>query len=148
MKAIRRAAVLAASLAFAFASPSIAQEAPLVPGEYVDVSSVTIDDGHNLDYANFLAGYWRAQQDFMKAQGWITSYEILANIHKRPGEPDLYLVQRSKSLPDGAESQRRDQLMRDKMKMTEAQMEASSGERAKFRHVIGGSLMQVLDFRK
>ncbi len=147
MQAFRRAAILAASFAFAFASPAFAQETPLVPGEYVDVSSITVDDGHSLDYANFLAGYWRAQQDFMKAQGWISSYEILANIHKRPGEPDLYLVQRSKSLPDAAESMRRDQVMRDKMKMTTAQMEAASGERAKFRHVIGGSLMQVLNYK-
>ena len=71
----------------------------------------------------------------------------MANVHKRPGEADLYLIQRSKSLPDGAESQRRDAVMRDKMKMTEAEMEASSGERAKFRHVTGSSLLQVLNFK-
>ena len=147
MQALRRAAVLAASFSFAFAAPALAQEFPLTPGEYVEVTSVTIDDGHNMDYARFLAGYWRAQQDTMKAQGWITSYEILANVHKRPGEPDLYLIQRSKSLPEGAESERRDAVMREKMKMTEAQMEASSGERAKFRHVIGASLLQVLNFK-
>ena len=76
-----------------------------------------------------------------------TSAEVLANINKRPGEPDLYLIQRSKSLPDGAESERRDQIMRDKVKMTSAQLEAASGDRAKFRHVIGSSLLQVLNFR-
>ena len=37
--------------------------------------------------------------------------------------------------------------MREKMKMTEAQMEAASGERAKFRHVTGSSLMQVLNYK-
>ena len=147
MRSFRHVAILAASISFAFATPALAQEFPLVPGEYVEMTSVTIDDGHNLDYAKFLAGYWRAQQDFMKAQGWITSYEIMANVHKRPGEADLYLIQRSKSLPDGAESQRRDAVMRDKMKMTEAEMEASSGERAKFRHVTGSSLLQVLNFK-
>ena len=147
MKAIRHAAVLAASLTLAFAAPAIAQEFPLTSGEYVEVTSVTVDDGHNMDYAMFLAGRWREQRDFMKAQGWISSYEVLANINKRPGEPDLYLIQRSKSLPDGAESERRDQVMRDKMKMTESQMEAASGERAKFRHVIGNSLLQVLNYK-
>ena len=135
------------SLVTALATPALAQSNPFIGGDFVDVASVTIDDGHSLDYAKFLAGYWRAQQDFMKEQGWITSYELLANIHKRPGEADLYLVQRSKSMPDGAEIARRDQIMRDKMKMTEAQMEASSGERAKFRHVIGSSLMQVLNYK-
>lgn len=147
MKAIRRAAILAASLSIAFALPSAAQEVPLTAGDYVEVTTVTIDDGHNLDYAKFLAGAWRTQQDFMKAQGWITGYEILANVHKRPGEADLYLVQRSKGIPDAAEIERRNQVMRDKMKMTDAEMEASSGERAKFRHVTGTSLMQVLNFR-
>ena len=147
MKAIRRAAILAASLSIAFALPSAAQEVPLTAGDYVEVTTVTIDDGHNLDYAKFLAGAWRTQQDFMKVQGWITGYEILANVHKRPGEADLYLVQRSKGIPDAAEIERRNQVMRDKMKMTDAEMEASSGERAKFRHVTGTSLMQVLNFR-
>ena len=147
MKAIRRAAILAASLTIAFALPSAAQEVPLTAGDYVEVTTVTIDDGHNLDYAKFLAGAWRTQQDFMKVQGWITGYEILANVHKRPGEADLYLVQRSKGIPDAAEIERRNQVMRDKMKMTDAEMEASSGERAKFRHVTGTSLMQVLNFR-
>ncbi len=148
MTILRRAAVLAATMSLAFAAPALAQNFPLAEGEYVQVSSITIDDGHASDYANFLAGYWRAQQDFMKAQGWITSYEIMSNIHKRPGEPDLYLIERSKSLPDGAEIARRNELMRNQMKMTDAQMEAASGERAKFRHVIGGSLLQVLNYKK
>jgi len=147
MNLVRHAAVLAASLSLSLAAPAVAQEDPFAPGEYLQVSMVTIDDGHYLDYAKFLAGYWRAQEDFMKAQGWITSYEILSNSNKRPGEPDLYLVERMKSLPDGAEQTRRDAVMRDKMKMTEAQMEAASGERAKFRHVTGSSLMQVLNYK-
>jgi hypothetical protein len=147
MKLVRRAAALAACLSVACAVPTMAQSDPFAPGEYLQVAMVTIDDGHYLDYAAFLAGYWRQQEEFMKAQGWITSYEILSNSNKRPGEPDLYLVERMKSLPDGAEQARRDQVMRDKMKMTEAQMEASSADRAKFRHVIGSSLMQVLNYK-
>jgi len=147
MNLVRHAAILAASLSFGLAGPALAQEDPMTPGEYMQVAMVTIDDGHYLDYAKFLSGYWRAQEDFMKAQGWITSYEILSNNNKRPGEPDIYLVERMKSLPDAAESVRRDQIMRDKMKMTTAQMEAASGERAKFRHVTGSSLMQVMNFK-
>ena len=147
MNLVRHAAVLAASVTFALANPVQAQTNPLMAGEYVEVSSITIDDGHSLDYANFLAGYWRAQEDYAKSQGWITSYEIMANIHKRPGEPDLYLVERRKTIPDAKEVERREQMMRDHVKLTDAQMEAASGERAKFRHVIGSSLMQVLNYR-
>ena len=147
MSAFRHAAVIAASFSLALAAPAFAQEFPLTSGEFVDVTSVTVDDGHNMDYAMFLAGRWREQREFMKAQGWITSYEILANINKRSGEPDLYLIQRSKSLPDGTESERRDQVLRDKVKMTSAQLEAASGDRAKFRHIISSSMLQVLNFK-
>jgi hypothetical protein len=147
MKIIRRAAVMAASLAFVFAVPLAAQTDPFVSGDYVQVSSITVDDGHDLDYANFLAGQWRDRQEFAKAQGWITGYEVLANVNKRPGEPDLILVVRFKSMPDSAESLRRDAAMRDHTKQTDAQMAAASGERAKYRHQLGSQLWQVLNFK-
>lgn len=147
MHVFRRAAVLAASAALAFAVPAAAQDFPVVPGEYVEVTMITVDDGHNLDYANFLAGLWRQQREFQKSQGWIMSYEILSNVYKRAGEPDLYLLTRSKNVPDAVEINRRDALMRAQMKMTDAQMEASSGDRAKFRHVQGSTLLQVLNFK-
>jgi len=147
MKAIRYAAAAAMGCAMALAVPAAAQDFPLSEGEYVDIGQITIDDGHSLDYANFLAGYWRKQEEFMKKQGWITSYEILANVHKRPGEPDLYLFTRSKSLPDAAELARRSDVMRKEMKMSDAEQEAASGERAKYRHIIGGQLLQVLTFK-
>jgi hypothetical protein len=147
MKPIRRAAILAASLAFMFASPVAAQNDPLVPGDYVEVGSITIDDGHYLDYANFLAGTWKARMDYAKSQGWITGYEVLANVNKRPGEPDLILVTRFKSMPDSAEQQKRDSASRAFLKQTDAQLEAASGERAKYRKQLGSQLWQVLGFR-
>jgi hypothetical protein len=148
MISVRRAAIVAASLAFAFATPLAAQSNPFVQGEYVDVSSITIDDGHFSDYAGFLATMWRNEQEFAKSQGWITGYEVLANVHKRKGEPDLILVLRYSSIPDGAEGERRNKLFLDHAKATDAQMEAASGERAKYRHVDGSQLWQVLNFKK
>nr|WP_315471615.1 hypothetical protein [uncultured Sphingorhabdus sp.] len=73
---------------------------------------------------------------------------MLQNVHKRPGEPDLYLIRRYKNLVDGAEFDRRAALVRDKVKMTEAQMQSASGDRAKFRQVQGTTLMQALKLRK
>ena len=149
MKMLNRVAIAAASLTLAFATPAFAQTSdPFVGGDYVEVSSVTIDDGHYLDYANFLAATWRAQQDFGKAQGWITGYEVLGNANKRPGEPDLILVTRFKNFADGAEGDRRNKMFLDHMKATDVQMEAASGDRAKYRHVIGSQLWQVMAFRK
>jgi len=146
MKSMRLAALAAISLAFS-ALPAIAQDDPFTGGEFVSVTGVTIDDGHYLDYASFLSGYYKAQEDYAVNQGWQTSWEILSNVNPRKGEPDLYLVRRFKSIPDGAEGERRAQMIRDNVKMSDAQMEAASGDRAKFRHVEGTTLMQVLKLK-
>jgi hypothetical protein len=145
MKPIRRVAILAASLALAFSTPALAQSDPFVGGDYVDVASVTIDDGHYLDYATFLATKWREEQEFSLAQGWITGYEVLANTHKRPGEPDLILITRYAAVPTGAESDRRNKLFMDHVKATDVAMQAASGDRAKYRHVIGSQQWQALN---
>lgn len=147
MKAMRYAVLAAMGCAVGLAMPAAAQNFPLAEGDYVELGSITIDDGHAMDYAQFLAGYWRKQEEFMKAQGWITGYEILSNLHKRPGEPDLYLLTRSRNLPDAAEIARRNDIMRKQMKMSDAELEAASGERAKYRHVIGSQLLQVMSFK-
>ena len=61
-------------------------------GDYWTVAEVTIDDGHFGDYADHLAGLYRQSIDFQKSKGWIKASYILANVNKRAGEPDLYLV--------------------------------------------------------
>jgi hypothetical protein len=149
MKIVRRAAVLAASLAFAFSAPAFAaSEYPLEPGGYVEVSMITIDDGHDLDYAKHLAGQWRRGQDYAKSQGWITGYEILSNSNRRSGEPDIYLVTRFAAFATKAEEDRRDEAYRAFMQRTDTQMQAESGERAKFRHLMGSQLLRELVWAK
>lgn len=147
MKMLRYAALVAAPLAFVLVNPLGAQDNPMTGGDFVEVSSVTIDDGHFTDYSKFLADTWRKRQEFAMKQGWITGYEVMANVNKRAGEPDLILVIRSHSMPDGAEDARRGAAMRDFFKQTDAQMEAASAERAKYRHVTGSTLWQVMNFK-
>jgi hypothetical protein len=72
---------------------------------------------------------------------------LLANVHKRTGEPDLYLVRRYRDIPDGAEGEKRAAKIRAEVKMSDAQMEAQSGDRAKFRHIMSTQLLQVLKFK-
>jgi len=150
MSVFRHAALWAAPLCMAFAMPAAAaaDDDPFVGGDFVEVTGVTLDDGHYFDYATFLSGFYKAQEDYAISQGWELSWEVLANVHKRAGEPDLYLIRRYKSLPDGAEGDRRAAMVRDHVKMTDAQMEAASGDRAKFRHIQGTTLLQVLKLRK
>ena len=146
MKSVRLAALAAIGLAMS-AVPAFGQNDPFTGGEYMSVTGVSIDDGHYLDYASFLSGYYKAQEDYAVKQGWQTSWEILSNVNPRKGEPDLYLIRRFKSIPDGAEGERRAQMIRDNVKQSDAQMEAASGDRAKFRHVEGTTLLQVLKLK-
>ncbi len=144
---VRHAAAFAASLALAIPVVAWAQNDPFIGGDYVEVTGVSIDDGHSLDYATFLTGYYKAQEQYAISQGWQTSYEILANVNKRKGEPDLFLVRRYKSLPDGIEGDRRAAMIRKQVKQDDAQMAAASGDRAKFRHIDGTMLLQELKMR-
>lgn len=149
MKLMLKAAVLAASLSFAYASPVLADDPwPTEEGEYVQVGMISVDDGHDLEYMTHLAGQWRKGQDFAKAQGWISGYEILVNMNKRPGEPDYYLITRFSRMADKAEQKKRDEAYDAHMKMTVADAQAASATRAKYRTVMGSQLLQALVWKK
>src|SRR6476659_10439644 len=81
------------------AIPAAAQDLPLVGGDYWDVTSVKIDDGHFADYADFLTTKARQQNEYAKSKGWIKAYYILSNNNSRKDEPDLYLVTVSDRMP-------------------------------------------------
>ena len=140
------AALGAATMLFAF--PATAQDIPLVNGSYWNVTGITIDDGHFSNYADYLAGEYRKQQDFMKAKGWIKDYYILSNGSKRADEPDLYLVQIFDHMTTPAEDVAREKEMYAHMAMSTRQSEAGSGNRAKFRKIGGTMLLQEQLYRK
>ncbi len=149
MKIIRLAAFAAASLCLAFAAPVQAQDSyPMDDGDFVEISSIQIDDGHTLDYAQHIAGMWRKGQDFAKAQGWITSYEVMANMYPRKGEPDVYLIVRFPNFATAAENVKRDAAYRAHMQRTITQLESESGDRAKYRKLAGSMLLRELRFKK
>ena len=149
MKAKTLACIAAASLSLAAAAPAFAaSEYPLEPGEYVDMAMISIDDGHSLDYAKFLAASWKKQQEYAKSQGWITGYKILSNVDKRPGEPDLYLITRFMTAPDATEDKRRDEAFRAFMAKTDTQMEQETAQRATYRHQMGSMLLRKLEWSK
>jgi len=141
------AALGAVTLAFALPTAAAAQDDPFIGGDYVEVTGVKVDDGHYLDYASFLSGFYKAQEEFAIKQGWETSWEVLANVHPREGEPDLYLIRRYRNLPDGVEGDKRAAQIRAEVKMSDAQMAAASGDRAKFRHIMSSQLLQALKLR-
>ena len=63
MRMLRRAALAAATLSIAFSTPAFAEDSyPVKPGDYVDIGMISVDDGHDLDYMNWLGGQWRKRQ--------------------------------------------------------------------------------------
>jgi hypothetical protein len=141
------AAMLAAPLAIALSTPAAAQNYPFTPGDYEEVAMIDVSDGGGLEYANYLATTWKKNQEFAVSKGWITGYSVLSNVHNRPGEPDLYLVTSFTSLPNAAEDEKRNAAYREFMKQSDAQMEAASGDRTKFRTIMGSFLLRQLKFK-
>ena len=130
------------------ASPAVAQDFPLKPGDYWEVAEITIDDGHFGDYADHLAGLYKRTSDFAKSKGWIKSYHILSNFNKRANEPDLYLVTISDRIATPAEAEAREKEMNAYLQSSQRQQDAQSGARAKFRHLGGTMMLQELNYRR
>lgn len=121
---------------------------PFESGEYVEVTGIDINDGAALKYAQWLAGEWRANEDFAVAQGWLNSYELLTNVHPRKGEPDFYIIRRFNTFIDNAEADRRDKIMMERYKRTEAKLQEESAGRATYRTVDGEILLRKLEWKK
>jgi len=132
----------------AISTRALANDWPMVPGDFYEVTGVQLKDGGALSYATFLATEWKADQEFAKSKGWIKSYMVLANAYPRKGEPDLYLVVISERLPTGSESDQRDDEYVAWKKKTQAQMQKESGNRLEIRDLSGNFLFQELKFRK
>lgn len=130
------------------AAPSMADEWPLVPGDYWSVTGIHIKDGGGLKYAQFLANEWHKDMEFAKSKGWIKSYMILSNVNARKGEPDLYLVTSFKDLASRAENEARQKQWQEFQKKSIAQMQSESGNRAEYRTVGSDMLLEEMDFRK
>jgi len=131
----------------ALSVPAAAQDLPLVGGDYWDVTSVKIDDGHFGEYADFLAGQFRKNNEFAKSKGWIKAYYIFSNVNNRSDEPDLYLVTVSDHVATPAEQIARTKEINAAMQTNDRREISGSGQRATFRHITADMLLQQLVFR-
>ncbi len=129
-------------------TPTVAQEVPLIPGEYWEVAEIDVLDGQFSNYADYLAGRWRTNQEFAKSKGWIKDYHIFGTVNSRADEPDLYLVTVYDRQPTAAEQMAREKEF-DAFLQTNARKEdAAFAARGPMRKVGGSMLMQRLLFRK
>ena len=130
------------------ASGAIAQEWPLVGGDYWEVTGIDIKDGGGLKYAKWLADEWQENLEFSKSKNWIKDYKILSNVHNRSGEPDLYLIRVVENIASGPEGEKRQKEYMEWRKKSLEQMVGESGNRAEYREVMSTELLQELKFRK
>ena len=144
---IKMMAVLTFGASITMSGSALAEEWPLVPGDYWEVTGIDIHDGGGYKYANWLATEWRKLLDFSKSKGWIKDYMILSNVHSRSDEADLYLVTVFESMPDSEESQRRSKEYLEWQTKSIEKMQEESGNRADYRTVMSDSLLRVLNFR-
>lgn len=145
MKKTMIAAAFAASLAFAV--PAAAQESAYTPGGYWIVQGVFIEDGQFENYMDYIADRYRANQDFARRRGWISSYTILANVNRRHDEPDLFLVTEMPRLATPQEEVERERAMTREMNETTRQATEGSGRRVTMRRLGSNMLLQVLNLR-
>jgi hypothetical protein len=146
MRKLILAAIGAATLVCAV--PAAAQELPLVGGDYWDVTSVKIDDGHFGNYADYLATQFRKENEFAKSKGWIKAYYVFSNVNNRADEPDLYLVIVSDHVATPAEQVARTKEMNAYLQTDDRRQIAGSGQRATYRHITADMLLQQLNFRQ
>jgi hypothetical protein len=133
--------------ALAISGSALAEEWPFVPGDYWEVTGIDLADGGSFKYAKWLATEWRKNLEFSKSKGWIKDYMVIANVHARSDEPDLYLVRVFESMPDSEESQKRQKEYMEWASKSIEKMQAESGNRAEYRTVMSDSLLRVLEFR-
>jgi hypothetical protein len=146
--AIKMMAVLTFGASTIMMSGSVlAEEWPLKGGDYWEVTGIDVHDGGGYKYANWLATEWRKMLEFSKSKGWIKDYMIIANVHPRSDEPDLYLVRVRESIVSAAEGEKRQKEYLEWQTKSIEKMQSESGNRAEYRTVMSDSLLQVLKFR-
>ena len=128
-------------------STSLAEEWPFKPGDYWEVTGIDVADGGSWKYSNWLASEWRKDLEFAKSKGWIKDYMVIANVHARADEPDLYLIRVMEYLPSAEESQKRQKAYMEWQEKSIEKMVSESGNRAEYRTVMSDILLRKLEFR-
>ena len=122
-------------------------EPPFIPGDYWEVAGIKVADGAGLKYAKHLADVWRKNMEFAKSKGWIKDYIVLANVHARADESDLYLVTVFENMATVEEGEARREAWIEFSKKSMEDWQKESGDRAEYRTLMSEQLLRHLKFR-
>jgi len=134
----------AAAVALTLAIPAAAQESSYTPGNYWSISMIDVLPGQTENYADYLAGQYRRNQEFAKSKGWIQGYHVLVNSYPRDGEPDIYLVTEFKEMATRAQELAREKQYDAFMQTDARRAAAASGARVVMRTQKGSMLLQEM----
>ena len=136
-----------AALAAAASSPALAQQSSYKPGPMWTAARIAVQDGQFENYLDYLTKVWASNQDYAKSQGWILDYHILSSVNPRDGEPDIVLITRFADMPTAAETERRNNIINQRMQQDDHSAEAASGQRGSMRKLMGSVLYRELQKR-
>lgn len=91
MKRIMIAVVASVAVA-GFAATASAQERGYDNGAVWQISSVQTKPGHFDDYMKFVTSTWRAEQEALKAAGYVVGYKVFTTVDARDNEPNIVLA--------------------------------------------------------
>jgi hypothetical protein len=141
-------ALCLAPAALLWAGPvSAAEDFPTDPGAFWDISAIDVLDGGDTAYTSWLATEWKKQEEFAKSKGWIKDYKVLSNLYPRKGEPDIYLITVYDEFPDARKMIAQRSAAMEFYQKTSEKLDAESGDRGKFRTILGSMMLQELKLK-
>ena len=143
-----RFAACAAFSCFALASAgAIADDHAYTEGQVVTVGSIRTAYGHFDDYMKYLDTTWKAEQEAAKKAGHIVSYQVLNVQPRNENDADIYLVVTYKDWAalDGALA--KGDAITKQVEGSVAAANTAAVDRSKWRRVLGGETMQVLNLK-
>lgn len=108
---------------------------------------IDVADGGDFAYTSWLATEWKKQEEFAKSKGWIKDYKVLSNLYPRPGEPDIYLITIYDDFPNAKESIAQREAAMAFYARTAQKLDEESGDRGKFRTIMGSMLWEELKLK-
>jgi len=141
---MRKFLIGAATLAMLFGSPALAQQSSMKPGPMWTAARIMVEDGQMQNYMDYLTKTWMANQDYSKKQGWLLEYHVLQSVNPRDGEPNIVLISRFRDMPSAAESDRRNELINQRMQQDAHSAAAASGARNTMRKQMGSVLYREM----
>ncbi|OYU78009.1 MAG: hypothetical protein CFE32_03475 [Alphaproteobacteria bacterium PA3] len=147
MKMITRLAAGAAlvmAMTMGAAAPAMAQESSYKPGSVFEVSYIEVLPGQFENYMDYLSDRWKKSNEFLKKEGVVLSYRVLAINNARDGEPTLMLMIEYKDYTTNAQKDAIGKKLNEYMTQTDRSSETAAAARGKMREQKGSIELQEL----